>query len=245
MAKDDKAQGATPPEDGDKPVLTGGPGAESGQDDRPAGPKLVTVEYMGRKVQLPEDAAAVWQERESAMSRQGTELGELRTWRKTVEPRLVPPSDKPTEPDYDTQLFENPKAAIERLKREMRQEIVGEYRQDQALRTFWEGFYRSHDDLREDDWMVRAMFQEHFNELADLPTREAQTKLGEITRTQILRLTRKTKSPTDTTPRDLLEPASGDRPPRPAAQDDDGPQSIGSLIASRRAERNKPRSRSA
>jgi len=161
-----------------------------------------------------------------------------------VEPRLAPLPATPAEPDIDTLWFENPKKARDMIKQELRQEIVGEYRQDQALRTFWEGFYRSHDDLRDDDWMVRSLFQEHFNELADLPTRQAQEKLGEITRTQILRLTRKTKT-NDTTPRDLLEPASGDRPPRPAAQDDDEPKSISGLIAARRAERNKPRSRSA
>jgi hypothetical protein len=217
--------------------VQGGPGGEP----EPQAPKLVAVKHGGRELQVPEDVAAAWQEREREyerrMSQQGAELGELRNWRKQAEPRLAPQPAAPAEPDINTLWFENPQAAYQKIKQEVREEIVGDYRKDQALRTFWDGFFRTHDDLREDDWLARAMFQEHFNELADLPTREAQQKLGEITRTQILRLTRKTKNPTDTTPRDLLEPASGDRPPRQPAPDDDGPQSISGLIAQRRQQR--------
>ena len=244
MAEKPPAHGTPAPED--KPVLSGGPGAEpdAPQDDRPSGPKMVTVEYMGRKVDLPEAAAAVWQERETAMSRQGAELGEHRQWRKMAETRLKP--EPPAEPDINTLWFENPQAAYQKIKQEVRQEIVGEYRQDQALKSFWDGFDRANDDLRDDRWLAEAMMKEHWNELEELTPRKAQERLGEITREQILRLTKKAKPQTESPARHLLEPASGERPTRPAREeDDDEPTSINALIAARRAKRMSPRAKGA
>lgn len=242
MAEKNPAHG-TPAEE---PILTGGPGAEpvAPQDDRPASPKLVTVEYMGRKIQLPEDAAAVWQERETAMSRQGAELGEHRQWRKMAEQRLKPEPERPAEPDINTLWFENPQAAYQKIVSDVETRVESRYRQDQALKSFWDGFDRANEDLRDDRWLAETLLQQNFAELADLSPRKAQERLGEITREQILRLTKKVK-PTDSPARNLLEPASGERPERPAREEPEGHKSISDLLRERNAKRMSTRAKGA
>jgi len=231
--KDPKAPDPTPA----VPIIAGGPGGEP----EPAAPKLVKVKHGGKDLDLPEDAATAWQEREREyerkMSQQGAELGELRTWRKTVEQQIAPKKE-PAEPDLNTLWFENPQAAYQKIKQEIRQEITGDYRRDQALRSFWDGFDRENPDLRDDRWVAEATFTEHLDTLADMTPAKAREELADLTRKKILKLTRKVKpTDTDTNPRTLLEPASGDRPPRPARDEDEGPKSMTELIAARRAAR--------
>lgn len=220
------------------PAVVGGPGAEP----EPPQPKLVTVKHGGRELQVSEDVAAVWQEREreyeQRMSKQGAELGEYRKRWQQVEPLLKQP-ETPKEPDINTLWFENPQAAYQKIVTDVETKIEAKYRQDQAFRSFWDGFYRKHDDLREDDWVAKTVFQENFNELAELTPDKAQEKLGELTREKILRVARKFKTTDDNRTRPtLLEPASGDRPPRPTRnEEDEGPNSISELIQQRRAAR--------
>jgi len=235
MAQDDKAPDA-PAED--KPVLTGGPGAEPEQQ-QPASPKLVTVKWQNREVQLSEDAVPVWQEREQALSRQGQELGELRKWRQGVEQTVQPRREEPKD-DLETTWFENPRKAFDRIKQEVRQEITEEYRVDQARRTFWDGFDRENPDLRDDRWVAEAVLQEHMDSLGALPVAKARESLADLTRKKILGLTRKVKTTdTDTRSHALLEPASGDRLPAPARTEDEGPKSLSESLAIRRAQRLK------
>lgn len=230
---DDKKQDAKPAE-----PLAGGPGVES--EPAPA-PKFVTVKHGGRELQVPEDLAGAWQERErefeTRIGKQGQELGELRKWRQQAEAAIRPQPAQPAEPDINTLWFENPQAAYQKIKQDVREEITSDYRRDQALRSFWDGFYRGNDDLREDAWVAETVFRDNFQDLADMPTSKAQEKLADLTREKILRLTRKAK--TEITRAPMLESASGDRPPRPQRDEDedDGPKTMGELIAQRRARR--------
>ena len=191
----------------------------------PPEPKLVTVKWGEKELQMPEDLARTWQEREQAFDRKlsetGQELGQLRTFHKTYAPVVssFQQPAKPAEPDLNTLWFENPAAAKDAIKKEVRAEIVGEYQRDQAIKTFWDGFYRKHDDLRDDDFLVEAVLQRNPG-LFDLSVREAQEKLADLTRTEILRLSRKAKPTTDATPaaHPLTEAASGERAPSPPAE---------------------------
>lgn len=244
MPKDDKPAATPAPE-----PIQGGPGGEPEQ--RPE-PKLVAVKYGGREMQVPEDVASAWSERErefeQRFSRQGAELGDLRKRWQSVEEttRSSTRREEPKEPDINTLWFENPQKAAELIEQRITSGIESRYRQDQALKGFWDGFYRANDDLREDEWVVQGVFRDHFDEIADLPRTKAQEKLAELTREKILRLTRKVKPASDHDRRDLLEPASGERPPRPAARDEDeGPQSISAVLSQRRAARQTARTRSA
>lgn len=243
MADPKRAQPDPEPE-----PIQGGPTAEP---EAAAAPELVAVKYGGREFMMPKDAADAWTSRErdyeQRFSKQGAELGELRTWRKAVESSVQPRREEPKEPDINTLWFENPAEAYKRIKQEVRAEITRDYQQDQALQRFWDGFYRTNDDLREDGWLAQAVFRDHFEDLADLPTVKAQEKLAELTRERILRLTRKVQPGNESTSRPaLLEPASGERPARPAPRDDDeGPTSLGDAIRRRSEARRAARTRSA
>jgi hypothetical protein len=217
----------------------GGPGDVEAprQELQPAAsietPKVVTIRQHGREYQMPEDVAQAWQEREQAFSRQGQELGELRRLRQQIEQTVQPP--KATEPDINTLWFENPAAAAKRIKEETARELREEYQTERNREKFWDTFYRKHDDLREDDWVVEAQLARHGHELVDLPVPQAQDKLAELTRNEILRLSRKGRSVEEPTPSraDLLEPASGERPPRRAPKEDPGPKSMSEHIRAR------------
>ena len=223
------------------PAIQGGPGGDA-PVDAPA-PKLVTVKHGGREIQVPEDVATAWQERErefdQRLGKQGAELGELRKRWQSVESTVVPRPERPAD-DLETQWFENPRKAFERIKQEVRQEITEDYRTDQARRTFWETFDRDNPDLRDDRWVAEAVLQEHMDSLEALPVSKARESLADLTRKKILGLTRKVKATdTDTRSHTLLEPASGDRLPAPARTEDEGPKTLSDALAARRAQRLK------
>jgi hypothetical protein len=229
-----------------EPVISGGPAPEPESPQ----PKLVTVKHGGREIQMPEDVATAWQERErefnQSFSRQGAELGELRK-KVSAPPPPAPRAEEPREPDINTLWFENPQAAYQKIKQEVRDEIAGDYRRDQALQRFWDGFDRANDDLREDRWLAEQVMRDHFDELADLPTRKAQERLGELTRERILRLTRKFKTTPndDERPRLMVEPASGERPVRPARQEPEAPTTLSGVLKARADARRAARARPA
>lgn len=213
------------------------PGQQPPQDT-PATGRLVAVKIAGREHQLPEDVAQALSEREREFDRKlsehSQELGQLRQMTRQWQERQAPTApQRPAEPDIETLWFENPKAAAQKLRQEIRQEITGEYQRDQAIRSFWDGFYRGNDDLREDDFIVNAVFQRHFDQLADLAPAKAAETLADLTRKEIIRLSRKVKPATESNgapPRHLAEPASGERPPRPAREEDSGPKTLSDAI---------------
>ena len=230
-----------PKPDPQPPAIQGGPGGDP-PAEAPA-PKLVTVKHGGREIQVPEDVATAWQERErefdQRLGKQGAELGELRKRWQGVESQVAPRPERPAD-DLETTWFENPRKAFDRIKQEVRQEITEEYRVDQARRTFWDGFDRENPDLRDDRWVAEAVLQEHMDSLGALPVAKARESLADLTRKKILGLTRKVKTTdTDTRSHALLEPASGDRLPAPARTEDEGPKSLSESLAIRRAQRLK------
>src|SRR5262245_8236870 len=234
-------------------VIIGGPEATVPAVPAAPAPKMVTVKHGGKEYALPEEAAQAWEARDREysqnFSRQGEELGQLRAWRRQVESTVQPA--KPQEPDINTLWFENPAKAQELIEQRIVERVTRSYQSDQATKRFFDGFYRANSDLQEDEWVVNTVFQDHFSELADLPISRAQEKLGELTRERILKLTRKTKSSDEPSrsKQTLVESASGDRTPRPAANPEDGlPKSMGDHIramAAARREAQKKRTASA
>lgn len=201
-------------------------------------PKLVTVRQHGREYQLPEDVAQAWQEREQVLSRQGQELGELRRFRQQAETVLQP---EPPKPNLNTLWFEDPVKAAELIKEDLRREYQRQREQDQQAameEKFWQMFGRRHEDLRGDEDFAKFQLQRNVRRLADmnLPSDEAvMDKLAEITRGELIRLSRKARSSDEPTPSraDLLEPATGERPARRAPKEDDGPKTMSDLIRQR------------
>ena len=230
--KDPKAPDPKPAD----PVIAGGPGGEP----EPAAPKLVAVKYGGRELQVPEDVATAWTDRErefdQRLSKQGAELGDIRKRWQSVEQQIQPKPDKPAEPDLNTLWFEDPTKAARLIEERLESKLEGRYRRERALEKFWDGFDRDNPDLRDDRWVAEATFNEHFDELADMTPVKAREELADRTRKKILKLTAKVKT-TDTRSPVLLEPASGDRPPRPAREEDEGPKSLSEALAARRQQR--------
>jgi hypothetical protein len=225
-----------PPAPETPPAVVGGP--EAPPPSPPDAPKLVSVRWQGQEFQMPEHAAQAWQEREQTLSRQGQELGDLRRRSQPAQPAQPRDPEAEWNQRINTLWFENPAEAAKLLEERAYRRIAGEYRQDQAMRTFWDEFDRKHGDLREDRWVVEATMSRNWEALADLPHAQAQDKLADLTRNEILRLARKAK-PADTNgngapPRHLAEPASGDRPPTRRSEDDDdrGPKTLSDAIRS-------------
>lgn len=234
--------------------ISGGP-AETTPETTPA-PKYVPIKYGDKEIPVSEEAAQAWEQREREYARKfserSDELGQLRKWKASVEQTITP---KPAEPDLNTLWFENPTKAAELIQEQTYQRVASEYEkrekaraQQEALDRFFDGFYRKNDDLREDEWVVKGVMSEHFDELADLPTVKAQEKLADLTRERIIKLTRKVKVSEPDNPRSragLSEPASGERPPRPTRSEDDGPKSLGDVIKARAEARRKASVRTA
>lgn len=222
--------------------LQGGPAAPP--EPTPT-PKVVTVKYGGRDLQVPEDVANAWQERErefdQRLSKQGDELGQLRTRWKQIESQVQPRQPDPNEV-LSTKWFEAPTEAAKMLEERVYQRVANEYQQREAQKSFWDGFYRKNDDLREDEFIVEAVLSKNSDELLNLTVPKAQERLAELTRQELLRLTRKVKVSDDQSrSRVVSEPASGTRVPKPQVDEDEGPKSIGDVIRARAAARRQPR----
>lgn len=161
---------------------------------KPDAPQTVAVKYGGKEYVAPPELAAAWEARElefgKKLSEHGQELGDLRRFRESVTKTVTPP---PPQRDLGTMLFENPNQALTQLREEIKTEVRQEYAQDQGQRQFWGAFYRKHEDLDGEDTLVKAVMQQHWGELSVLPVSSAQDKIADLTRSEILRISKKLK----------------------------------------------------
>ena len=234
--------------DPDAQILQGGPGETPLTEERPKpsdAPSLVTVKYGGKDYTVAPEIAEAWSAREKEfgqkISEQGTELGSLRKFRQSVEQTVTPP--RPTGSDLGTLLFENPNEAISQIRQGIIREVEGRYSQDQSQREFWRGFYRKHDDLDGEDTLVQAVMQRHWGELETLPVSTAQDKIADLTRGEILRISKKLKGGReDELPqgRAVVEGASSTPSRRKAEPEPEGPKSLSDVIRANRARRLQP-----
>lgn len=241
---EEKPKGSVDP----TPPMQGGPEGTppGGVQERPPAdaPKLVTVKYGGREIQVSEDAAGALEAREAEfqrkLSEQGTELGQLRKFRETVQQTVTPPQRQ--EPDLDTLMFENPGEFRRRFQEQIKNEVRQEYVRDQGERAFWADFERKHKDLEGEQDLARFVMQRHWGELEALPVSQAQGKIAELTRKEILRIHQKIKGGTDEelpSERAVVEGAGGPAPRRKVTEDE-GPKSLSETIRLSRSRRLTP-----
>ena len=237
------------------PILAGGPGGEMAPAppqqtppaDPPSPPSRVKMKLGGREVELEPEIAEVVQSRErefqQKLSEHSNELGELRRFRQSVQQTVTPPA-APQAPELETLLFENPKAALSRLRQEITEDVTQQYRQDQHRQQFWRDFYRANDDLdSSDELMVQAVMSSHWGELQALPMSEAIKRIGDMTRNEILRISKKLKTGGETLPvnRAIVEGAGVPAPKRTASTEpDDGIHSLSDVLRKRREQRRNP-----
>lgn len=184
------------------------------------------------------DLAKIVKDLQDRVSKQDEELARLRN--KPPEKTDLRPNPKVDAIDWETELFTNTNEAIKKLTAQIRQEVAGEltqsYRKDQGEKQFWTDFYKSNKDLKEDtdDDLVKAMLAKHYNELADLPTKKAGSRLAELTRERIMQYTGKTpkgsgRAVAEGSSQGTSGTKSDEEPPKPATLSD--------IIRARRAKR--------
>lgn len=154
------------------------------------------VEIGGQKFMVPEAMAGAI-EAQNASLRQEMESVKVSAQRQvesTLEqvkqmqqqPEPLPPSsdddgdfwDKPT--DYVTKIA---KQAAADAKREMEEK----YRAEQTEKEFWSSFYIENADLKEFDYLVKAVARDNVTELAKLSIQGAKQELAEKSRKELLK----------------------------------------------------------
>jgi hypothetical protein len=118
---------------------------------------------------------------------------ELRRLIPPAAPKATPNPEPPAseEPDWEKELFANPKTtmrkAIDIAKKEIGQELRSEYQRDRGTADFWDKFYSLHPDLRDDSDLVTLVLNSNLSSLANMRVEDAYKKLAELTRDRILR----------------------------------------------------------
>lgn len=159
---------------------------------------LVEVSVGGSKFMVtPQMAQSINQEqsqRQNEVSRilqeQNRKFDELKTTfiarpeQKKEEGQKV---DFWSDPDkYFEKLNSDFDRRVEEKVNAVKSELTNQYQTEQSTKQFWDSFYKSNDDLKNDDFIVKAVMARDWNELKDLKTSDAQKEIAERTRQQIL-----------------------------------------------------------
>ncbi len=146
---------------------------------------------------------------------------------------------------FALKFYEDPAQAASMLEEHIMKRARAEYQQATGIEAFWRDFYTSHDDLDRgtDHWVVKAVAQEKWNEVADLPADQAIKKIGDYVRGRLLSLLKKQKKQRDAGgdgKDDSLNLETGgtfSRPLRRANGTDQAKNSLSTVINKRRLER--------
>lgn len=221
----------------DDEILVGGPGDEGkgapeggkGEEKSPAGPKMVNV----GGVEVPEEVAAYLTPLVEQFTGRISQLeGQLAL---ASAPKSVPTSVD--DYDFNTKIFEEPAEALARLEKKIKEELKAELAQKTTAesneRAFWDAFYGDNPDLKEHDFIVKAVLQRDLPKLANLNVDAAIKAIAAETKKVVLKSTN-TKKVDGVT----LESGGGPRkaaPPREETSEADF--SASSFLRSRRAAR--------
>ena len=213
----------------DGPIV-GGPG----QDIPPGAPTQVEVTRGGIKFLVNQDVADAMQQhdtdREAQFNRKmGENSEELGRLRKEARDRVTPPADDDRRPpaggageeeDLDALFLHSPTKAInvvlDQRDQKMKGELRAEYTTDRAQEKWWGKFWRSHPDLEpeNDQFLVNAVMLNQFSELKGLDEEESIKRVGELTRSKILSVSKRINTGDDPPPggRDRLEAGGTEGP---------------------------------
>ncbi len=223
-----------------KDPIVGGPG----QEDPPGPEAQVEVTRGGIKFLVNQDVADAMQQhdtdREAQFNRKmGENSEELGRLRKEVRERETPPDGEVRRPpaggggeeeDLDALFLHSPTKAInlvlDQRDQKMKSDLRSEYNTDRAQEKWWGKFWRNHPDLdaESDQFLVNAVMLNQFSELKGLDEEASIKKVGELTRSKILAVSKRINTDDDPPPggRDRLEAGGtaglgdGGRPaPRP------------------------------
>lgn len=112
----------------------------------------------------------------------------------------------------DSLLFTDPKQAINKITESVKQSVHDDLStksaQETAKQLFWVEFYKTNKDLikDEDSTLIEYLFARNFNKFSDKTVGDVIKELGEMTRQEILRISRKFNKNVDTDEAHSLEP---------------------------------------
>lgn len=171
---------------------------------------------------------------------------QLRRMIPPAQQRQPQPAAEDEEPNWEELLFKDPKAALklhgDRVAKAVKAELTQQYQTEQSNSRFWNEFYKEHDDLYEDHDLVLATMNKHFNEIANLPSKQAQKVLADLTRARIMKYSGKgSDDGTPSTKKKSRAHTEGAEPPsrKKAQPQPSNVHSISSLIKARREKRFK------
>lgn len=101
--------------------------------------------------------------------------------------------------DWEGLIFSNPEQAVELIEKNIlkkvderdsniKTELETKYEREQAEKKYWNEFYKDNKDLKDADFVVKAIFQQHWNELGPMTPNQASKRLAELSREAILKL---------------------------------------------------------
>lgn len=245
MAKTDPSTSNEPvekPELDDKGVFTGNP-EENNEPEAKKGkskPNSDRVKVTIGDQELETDAASAAVI--NSMLQMNQEMAALIRNGYSQPAKQPAAAPKAPEFDYDTELFTNPKGAIERLrseiKAEVKAEMTGQYNAAESSKAFWNEFYSTNADLKGEKLIVDAILQRDWAKLKDMDAPKAAKYLAESTKKEIMRLSGgKSESDPD------FRPSEGGSNKAPATKknsgsdDENTPKSLSDIIRARQEQR--------
>lgn len=150
------------------------------------------------------------------------------------------PAPKAQEFDYETELFTNPKGAIERLRAEIKSEVkaemTGQYNAAESSKAFWTTFYDENKDLKGEKLMVDAVLNRDWAKLKDMDAPKAAKHLAEATKKEIMRLSGG-KSESDPDFRPSEGGSNKGTPAKDPKNNEEKPKSLSDIIRARQEQR--------
>lgn len=192
------APGDTQIIDASAPADQGGTGDDSSRDKD----DLVEVVIAGQTVKLAPETAALIEAEQTAASAAATQS------QLASEPIASGDGDRSDDADAEL-MFSDPAQWKKNLVEGIRKEVTADYSADQQRKGFWDDFYRENDDLRGEDYLVQATLNRHFSVLENMKGRPGRDRLAELTKKDILALTKKYNKPPENNDTTNLEGAAG------------------------------------
>lgn len=161
------------------------------------------VDIGGKKYKVEKGAADAL--KKSAKKPAASDSGEIKKMLDEYTAKIAGKGKKVTEGDdepgegepdlSDVRIFSDTKGWMADFKKSLSADIVKQistmYSQDQGQKTFWQDFYRDNSDLKEYDFIVKAVLSKNAKELAPMSTEDAAEKLAELARDQLLGIAKK------------------------------------------------------
>lgn len=180
----------------DKPAATMG---DLNMDGKPgegtqSGPEIVTTKIGEKEVSIPKDVATALQAANEAAFAAKKGADEARAQAEQLREQLAAlqkghQDGKPKDaPDYETLLFTDPKAAVERLRQEILAEVSGAVSRQQLQERFWSEFYDKNKDLKEFDGYVKFVFQRELPKYGKLEAYAAMDQLATSVKGELLKM---------------------------------------------------------